>query len=388
MARNKAPHHLWLWGAVAAALMFISAALAWANHLSTEGTTVAGNVHLAGIDLSGASIDDAREVVESRAEQLLGTPINLVTGGEGLVTTAEELGFSYDTSSVLDKVTTARHMGSPMNVFLDWSASFFSIMEVTDVIAFDAAVARKRLAEAPEMVLATPIEPALTMEGTDYLYVIAGVDGLSIDIDDLVARIGAIDLMEGPQTIEASQLVTSPAVTDSEAEATSERLNGLTKGGMEVLVGSAHRTLTTAALRRHLRVEANGGQYRVEFDVTGLQTELESAFDEPVGRFDTPTMDVVDGDVVVVSAGDPPPVCCDPSSVRRAAEEILAGVTGPWRLEPRASDNPEMVAWSDGSLIVDKVGEFTTSFVASISYPANRCHSTDTWASGPGKRDS
>lgn len=42
------------------------------------------------------------------------------------------------------------------------------------------------------------------------------------------------------------------------------------------------------------------------------------------------------------------------------AEQILAGGTGPWRLEPRASDDPEWTAWSDGSLIVDKVGEFTT----------------------------
>ena len=360
MARHKAPHHLWLWGAGAAALIFITAALAWANHLSTEGSTVAGNVHFAGIDLSGTSIDDAEEIVGSRAEELLGTPISLVTGGEDLVTTAEELGFSYDTSSVLGTVATARHVGGPIGVFFDWSASFFSTIEVADLIVFDASVARKLLAEASEMVLATPIEPILAMDGTNNLYVTAGVNGLAIDIDDLVAKISDIDLMEGPQTIEGMQLVIAPAVTDSEAQATSERLNGLTEGGMEVLVGSAHKTLTTAAVRRHLRVQTNGGQYRVEFDLTGLQTEVESAFDEPVGPFEAPTIDLVDGDLVVISAGDPPPVCCDPSSVRQAAEEILAGETGPWRLEPRASDNPELVAWSDGSLIVDKVGEFTT----------------------------
>jgi hypothetical protein len=166
--------------------------------------------------------------------------------------------------------------------------------------------------------------------------------------------------MNGPETIEAREVAVPPAVADSEAEATSERLNGLTQGGMEVLVGSDHKTLTAAALRRHIRVQANGGQYRVEFDVAGLQAELESAFDEPVGPFEAPKMDIVDGDVVIVAAGDPPLVCCDPSSVRRAAEEILAGGIGPWRIEPRPSDNPELIAWSDGSLIIDKVGEFTT----------------------------
>ncbi|MFV1960298.1 MAG: VanW family protein [Acidimicrobiia bacterium] len=360
MARHKAPHQLWPWGAAAAALLFFTAALAWSNYLSIEGSTVAGNVTFAGVDLSGVSMDDAARVVESRAEELLGTPISLVTGGDDLVATAEELGFSYETSSVLDNLTTARYVGSPIAVLFDWSASFFNTIEVAELIVFDADVARTRLATAPEMVVVTPVEPVLAMDGTNYLYVIAGVDGLSIDIDDLVARIGDIDLTEGPQTIGATQVVTTPAVTDSEAEATSERLNGLTEGGMEVLVGFAHKTLTTAALRRHLRVQVSGGQYQVEFDMTGLQTELESAFDEPVGPFEAPLMDVFDGDVVVVGAGDPPPVCCDPSSVRRAAEGILAGGTGPWRLEPRTSDNPEWVAWSDGSLIVDKVGEFTT----------------------------
>jgi hypothetical protein len=360
VARHKAPHHLWLWGASAAALIFITAALAWANHLSTEDSTVAGNVHFAGVDLSGASIGEAAEVVESRAEELLGTPISLVTGGEDLVATAEELGFSYDSSSVLNKATAARHVGSPLDVFLDWSASFFTTIEIADVIVFDAGAAREHLAAAPEMVLTAPVEPVLTMDGANHLYVVSGVNGLSVDIDDLVTRIGDIDLMHGPRTIEARQVAVPPAVADSEAEATSERLNGLTKGGMEVLVGSAHKTLTAAALRRHIRVQANGGQYRVEFDVAGLETELEAAFDEPVGPLVAPTMDIVDGDVVIVDAGDPPVVCCDPSSVRQAAEEILAGGIGPWRLDPRPSDDPELIAWSDGSLIVNKVGEFTT----------------------------
>ncbi|MEE8406110.1 MAG: VanW family protein [Acidimicrobiia bacterium] len=360
MARHKAPHHIWLWGASAAALFLITAALAWANHLSTEGSTVAGNVYFAGVDLSGVSIDDAAEAVESRAEELLGTPISLVTGGEDLVATAEELGFSYDRTSVVAKATAARHVGSPLDVFLDWSASFFTSIEIADVIVFDPMVAREHLAEAPETILTSPVEPVLTMDGTNHLYVISGVNGVSVDIDDLVTRIGDIDLLNGPQTIEASQIAVLPAVADSEAEATSERLNGLTKGGMEVLVGSAHKTLTAAALRKHIRVQANGGRYRVEFDVAALQTELESAFDEPIGPLEAPTLDIVDGDVVIVSAGDPPPVCCAPSSVRQAAEEILAGGIGPWRLEPRASDDPRLIAWSDGSLIVDNVGEFTT----------------------------
>ncbi len=360
VARHKAPHHIWLWGASAAALFLITAALAWANHLSTEGSTVAGNVYFAGVDLSGVSIDDAAEAVESRAEELLGTPISLVTGGEDLVATAEELGFSYDRTSVVAKATAARHVGSPLDVFLDWSASFFTSIEIADVIVFDPMVAREHLAEAPETILTSPVEPVLTMDGTNHLYVISGVNGVSVDIDDLVTRIGDIDLLNGPQTIEASQIAVLPAVADSEAEATSERLNGLTKGGMEVLVGSAHKTLTAAALRKHIRVQANGGRYRVEFDVAALQTELESAFDEPIGPLEAPTLDIVDGDVVIVSAGDPPPVCCAPSSVRQAAEEILAGGIGPWRLEPRASDDPRLIAWSDGSLIVDNVGEFTT----------------------------
>jgi len=360
VARHKAPSYRWLWGASAVALILITAGSAWANHVSAEGSTVAGNVRFAGIDLSGVSIDQAGQTIADRAQLLLDTPITILTGGETLVASAGGLGFVYETSTVLGQASTARHSGGVGGVFVDWVRTPFATIEIEDVIVFDAKAALERLGMAAEMVVSYPVEPILTMDRTNTLYVIGGSDGVSVDIDALVTRLGDIDLERGPQTIEADQLVIPPGIDDATAEATSERLNGLTKGGMEVLVGTGHRILTTAGLRRHLRVQANGGQYRVEFDLVGLQEELESAFTKPVGPFEAPVMGIVDGDVVVVGAADPPLVCCDPESVRRAAEEILAGGSGPWRLEARVSDDPQWTAWSDGSLIVDNVGEFTT----------------------------
>ncbi len=360
VARHKAPSYGWLWGASAVALLLITAASAWTYHVSSEGSNIAGNVRFAGIDLSGLSIDQAELVVNDRARLLLDTPITVLTGGEPLVATAEELGFVYETSIVVDQAMVARHDASVLGVFLDWAKTPFNTIEIEDVIVFDSDAARELLVTTPEMIVSSPVEPTLTMDGANLLYVTGGSDGVSVDIDDLVMKLSDIDLERGPKTIEATQLVIHPGIDDTTAEATSERLNGLTAGGMEILVGSARRILTTAALRKHLRVQANDGQYHVEFDLTGLQTELESAFTDPVGPLEAPVMDIVDGDIVVVSVGEPPPVCCDPDSVRRTAEGILAGGTGPWILRSRASDDPRLAAWSDGSLIVDKVGEFTT----------------------------
>jgi vancomycin resistance protein YoaR len=361
MARHKAPSYGWLWGASAAALILITAGSAWTNHVSAEGSTIAGNVLFAGIDLSGVSIDEAEQTITDRAQKLLDTPITVLTGGETLVATAAELGFVYETSRVVDQASAARHAGGVFGIFLDWAKTPFTTIEIEDLIVFDTETAIERLAAAPQMVVTSPVEPVLTMDRANALYVIGGSDGVSVDIDALVTALADIDLEKGARTIEAEQLIIPPGVDDTTAEATGERLNGLTRGGMEVLVGTGHKILTTAGLRRHLRVQANADHYQVEFDMAGLQQELESAFTEPVGPFETPIMDIVDGDIVVVNAADPPLVCCDPDSVRRAAEGILAGGTGPWRLESRVSDDPKWVAWSDGSLIIDKVGEFTTS---------------------------
>lgn len=361
VARHRAPQLGWLWGGFGAALMFLFVSGAWASHVAGAGEFVAPNVEYMGTDLSGATADRAESIVQARSRLLLSTPITIDTGQGFLVLRADDLGFGYAVSEVVDEIRLARHDGGPLTTFLYWLTSPFAGVQVEDEITFDPLAARARLEAAPELTLALPVEPRLTTSGTNYLYLVEGVNGTGINVGALIEDLSEIDLIKRGQTIIGEHRALLPSVTNAYADEIGERLNDLTAPGMEVIVGTSHTRLTTAQLRRHLKAISADGRIQIAFDIVGLHAELERAINGPVGQFDKPVMDIVDGDIVVAKAGEPAPFCCDANSVRVAAEGILAGGVGPWFLESRESNDATLAAWADGSLIVDKVSEFTTS---------------------------
>lgn len=361
VARHRAPQFGWLWGGFGAALLFLFVSGAWASHIAGAGEFVAPNVRFVGTDLSGASVERAESVVRARSRLVLSSPITIDTGEGLLVLPAAELGFSYSVPDVLDEIRLARYEGGPLTIFINWLSSPTTEVNIEDDISFDPQVARRRLEAAPELTLAFPVEPRLTTSGTNYLYLLEGENGIEIDVGSLIDDLSEVDLTDRHQTIVGEQRDLLPSVSDAYADEIGGRLNDLTATGMEVIVGSSRTTLTTAQLRRHLKPISAEGRVRIAFDIVGLHAELERAINGPVGEFDKPTLDIVDGDIVVVEEGEPAPFCCEAESVRVAAEGILAGGSGPWSLEARESDDATLTAWADGSLIVDKVGEFTTS---------------------------
>ncbi|MGB7859321.1 MAG: VanW family protein [Acidimicrobiia bacterium] len=361
MTRHRAPQIALLWGAFGAALLFLLASVAWAGHIANAGAVVAPNIRFAGTDVSGASAERAAELVEARSRYLLSTPIIIDTGEGHLVLRADELGFTYASGDVLWEIQSARYDGGLLPTFVSWVTAGFREIDIEDQTDFDRGVARARLDNAPELTLLEPTEPILTTAGTNYVYARPGEIGTGIDVGALVEDLATIDLRDGGRTIQGKQRSLLPTVTDRYADEIADRMNELTRGGMQVKVGAAETTLTTAQLRRHLTSTTEQGGIRFGFDVAGLQSEIEREISGPVGAFEPPVMDVIDGDVVVLSVGEAPPVCCQRDSIQQATEGILAGGAGPWLLEPVTGEESELAAWVDGTQVVDKVGEFTTS---------------------------
>lgn len=361
VARHRAPQLGWLWGGFGTALLFLFVSGAWAGHIAGAGEFVAPNVEFMGTDLSGASAEKVESIVRARSRLLLSAPIAVDTGEGLLVLPAEDLGFEYAVANVADEIKLARYEGGLATTLLHWLTSPFAGVEIHDEITFDPMAARSRLETLPELTLALPVEPRLTTSGTNYLYLVDGVNGIGIDIGALVEDLSEVELTQRDLTILGEHRALLPSVTNAYADEIGERLNELTATGMEVIVGDSYTRLTTAQLRRHLEAIPMSGRIQVAFDVAGLHAELERAINGPVGQFNKPQMDIVDGDIVVLEPGEPAPFCCELDSVRVAAEGILAGDIGPWHLESRESDDASLAAWADGSLIVDKVGEFTTS---------------------------
>lgn len=335
-------------------------AVAWADHVSDHGQTVAANVAFLDTDVSGTSVDDVRELVERRAVEVLSTDVIVDVGSGELTFSAGELGFIYDVDAVVAGIMDVRHRGDLGRRLLDWSTSPLKPAVRGDRVSHDPEVARERLRDDPALVLIEPTEPVITMEGDDHLHVVEGVPGGVVDVEDLVTRVADGDPTSGDIYLEAKRVGLPPTVTNGEAQKVADSLNETTEGGIEIFVGSARAIIGERLLRRQLDVLSADQNIIVNFDADGLHALLEGLLSEPVTTLTPPMFTVENDRPVMLTPGKPPLTCCDLQSVRTAAELIMAGARGPIRVEARPIDDPELIAWSTGELVVEKVGEFTT----------------------------
>ncbi|MBW3667482.1 MAG: peptidoglycan binding domain-containing protein, partial [Actinobacteria bacterium] len=359
MGRHRADQGGWIWAGAALLVLLGTAGTAWADHVSDEGEVVAENVWFAGTDLSGMISGQAAGRVAQREEEVLSNEIGIDTGEARIVLPAGELGFGYDHEAALDAILSTRHRGGPLDELADFLSGPFRPETVGDFVTFDEEAAFSRLSHDPRMVLQEPVEPTITLEAGE-LVVTAGVPGRRIDLRQLTSRLASVDIASGPTAVDAGQGSIPPTVSDEAAAIAAGRVNSVTEGGAEILVGTANVWISGPQLREHITAEPAAGTVRVGFDTTAFRERLERLLPEPVAPFQPPQFDIDGGAVEVVATGEIPPVCCDGQSVRQAVDSLMAGAAGPYRVEPRPSEDPRHVAWAMGTDVKEEVAEFTT----------------------------
>lgn len=359
MAKHRDRTNGWLWVIPSLLIPLTVAAVAWTFHVASEGDQVAPNVRFAGIDISGITPDAAAAEVGDREAEVLNTTVVVDLGERSVVMTAGEIGYDYLYGDTVSAVVSARHGDGPLEEFVAWASTPFEEVRIDDHFTFDEARARERLA-GDDFVIAEPVEPLITSEDGGALYVVPGQSGIDVDVDQLVAELAEADPTDGPVEIVAAQLEVPTAVSDSEAEELAAELNEKTDDGLLAVLGDNVGQLSPTQIRSHLTSSAQDGELTVSFDLEGLQEEFEAVFPEPVGELIPPVLEVVDGEVQVVSEGKPPPVCCSPESIEAVAETILRSGSSFYLMRPELSDDETLAAWADGSLITEPVAEFTT----------------------------
>lgn len=360
MARKRSSQSGWVWTAIPVALVLAVVGVAWGDHVSDSGRTVAANVWFLDTDVSGLEVARVEEVVAARANEILATEITVDTGDGDIGFVAGEVGFGYQSDRVVAEILSARHAGDLARRVLDWVGSPFRPVRVTDRIEYDRQAAESHLGGDLRLLLSEPVDPVITMEGANEFYVVPGAEGGRVDVADLASRLGDRNPIAGPITIDARRVGLPPSVDDGQAQTVADSLNDVTAQGVEILVGSAHVTIGPSLLRRNIEVAMTGGNIVVHFDSERLHGVLEGLIDEPVTDLEEPTIEVEDDRPRVMRRGKPPLACCEARSVRRAGELIMAGARGPIRVDPRPSDDPRLAQWASGDPVTEKVGEFTT----------------------------
>ena len=360
----------WIWVLPSLAIPLVIAASAWTIHVASEGDAVAPNVSLAGRDLSNLDVEQAAEVVADRRKEFLATPVIIDIGERRLIVTAAELGFDYHFDETLAAVSSARHGAGPVSEFQMWVTTPFGPVTVADRFSLDIDVARARLSE-DDFVLKAPVEPELSSDNVGRAKVVPGATGVGVDIEGVLDQLARADIADGTVEILADRMTIHPTMTDATAEEEAAVVQDWTSDGFVAVLDGSTVTLAPKQLRRHLRSTVTDGEMSLTVDLEGFQEEVESMFPEPIGTFVTPVLEVNEGLVEVVSPGEAADVCCSPESVARMADEILNDPHAFYRLEPRPEDDEEILAWADGSTIIEPVSEFTTSHACCESRVTN-----------------
>ena len=370
MARHRGATNGWLWVLPSLAIPLVVSAAAWATHVSSEGEEIAPNVRFAGIDVSGLTPELAAAHVGWRETAFLETPVTIHLGDRQVTMSAREIGFDYLYGETVSAVVSARHSERVWEEFLAWLSTPLEEVVVEDRFVLDEETARQRLS-ADDLVTAVPVEPEVTMGDRSEMRVRIGVDGVGIDVDETVAVLDAAPIESGPIEVTAVLAPIPPSVSDEAAETMAAELNEKTQQGLVAAVDATAARLRAPQVRAHLVSKVVDGVMTVSFDVEGLREEVESMFPEPVGEFQPPQLEVVEGVVRLVAEGRPPPVCCSPESVESAARDFLDGGAPLYRLETRSNDDETMIAWANGSHVTELVGEFTTNHACCENRVAN-----------------
>jgi hypothetical protein len=361
LAKHAAPLSIFSWAFLALGLiMFALAGVGWSQHVSNDGVVVANNVSYAGEPMEGATPAGVESAVADRSAQILDQQVMIDYGQGELAVPLGTIGFSYDQPATGAAVMAARHEGSVWRQFSSWAIGGVATDEIEEEWAFDPERAREALDDHPGLTPVVVTEPRIEPDGGGQLILIPGVIGTEADIDAIVDRLGDVDLIAPPDRLVIDVEEIHPTVSDPTVQETVDRLNSLTAEGVDISVDGKTATLSPAILQSHLRFDIGGGEIGVTFDSEALHTTLENTIVGPVGTFVEPTFTVTDEVPAVLTPGQPPPVCCEAGVGEWLGEQILAGSSGPFGLQSRPTIDPALAAWADGSLIVEKVGEFTT----------------------------
>jgi hypothetical protein len=361
LAKHAAPLSIFSWAFLAAGvILFALAGLAWSRHVASEGVTVANNVALAGQSMEGSTADDVESTVARRAEEVLNRSLVIDFGQGELAVPFGDIGYSYDQPATASAVLAARHEGSPWRQFASWALGGLISDDVEEHWSFDAEQAMIALDDHPGLTPVVVTEPAITANDNGSLGLIPGVIGTEADIDGIVEQLSTLDLVDPPQRLEIDVEEIHPTVSDEMAQATVDEINSTIGDGVDISVDGRAATLTPSVLNSHLQIEIGDGEVTTAFDGEALHATLENTIVGPVGSFVEPTFTVTDDVVSVQTPGEAPPVCCEAGVGDWLGQQILAGSTGPFGLQSRPTVDPALTAWADGSLILEKVGEFTT----------------------------
>jgi vancomycin resistance protein YoaR len=326
-------------------LVVAIATAAWGIDTVTGGDVVR-NVELAGHDLGGQQGDEVAASVQSYADELLATPVQLVGPTGTLESTVGDLGLTLDVPATAAR---AREAGRGFALFrpFQWAASFVAPHEVEPVVHVDHDATYHAIIALEADARIAPVEPAMELRDGQ-LALVPSQPGSGIDTDSVAARLPAAALEgDSPIVMTVQPVALPPATDDATIQAVVDEGNLITDVPLRVTVADASTEVDPGDQRAWLHLSDTLPPTLVldeQAAVDDLASRLPELGAPPVDA----SVTLGDDGVPVVIPGESGTGCCEPGS----GDALLAAMRdGGGRVTLAATERPpeltteEVEAW-------------------------------------------
>lgn len=323
-----------------------------------QRVTVAPNVSLAGTDVGGKSSDALDASIGRLSDAFADTPVEVVTPGFTISTTASELGLAIDEAATERAALAVGRTDPGPLAPLRWLKSYASDRRAPVSLAVDHAKATDTIVAEEGDHRTRPVEPAFRM-GAEGLEVEPGRPGHALDVDAIVAQVpGGITSVGGTIRIETEQVETPPQMDDAAVQKVVDRANAVTSHPLTVRFADQSTELKGEDFRSGFELRNDNGTPSLGLNAewaAGVLRESLKLPANPTGvRFD------IVGGVPTPVPGVDAQVCCDDQAPAAIVTALLDGRTEV-TLGTRTVTAAEGVEWAKTLGITEVVGEFTTN---------------------------
>jgi vancomycin resistance protein YoaR len=259
-----------VWRVLAVSFVLIAGGLAGSGVWLARAETgrLPPGVEIAGVDVGGLSVTEARAVLEQEAARIAALPITLAYEGGRLRTSGRELGAEANIAEVLARADDSR----------DGLSRLRARLGLTDPIGFELRFSvseeqlERVLARVANKVERPPVSAEVRLEG-DSVVVTEARAGSRLDLEAAAA-----DLANLPRRVELTLRDVPPSIDDAAAARAAQAAEELLADAPDVVFRRKRYELPRRLVRNALRFELRAGDIAVELDFEPFADELRRAF--------------------------------------------------------------------------------------------------------------
>ncbi len=350
--------------------------LAWAIDSALGANTVARNVSVHGVDLSGMTSEEVRGVATDFTTTLAQDPVTISVENTTVATDLVRLGARVDHKALVGAAFEARTDGSLLGGPFRWLTSFRTPVELDLPYLVEADTVQAAVESFISPQLDGPQQPSVAMRQTRFVTE-PGVEGVVVDPAQLLDRIVGATGTPGPHRFSLTPYPQRPELSLDSVGRVAVELNKATGDPLEVTVLDQKTLLEPADLRDLIEVDNTDDGVFWHVDQNRAVELLGDRF-ERLGDESQQARFIVVQDRPEIVPADETVICCDDKTAALLRAALLSRPAAPTtddenadteapeairsvELIPIVTDGDKGVAELEELGIVELVSTFTTS---------------------------